>query len=200
MLTDQEGLSPFERLLKLFTRVRPGEGRSAFLFFLNAFLLLFSYQSVKALREAFMLVKFPAEVRAYAVATTAAVLMLLVPIYGRVRRRIDGDRLLQVVTAFFALNLLAFIAAAAVGVYPAFAFFVWVSVFGLVVVAQLWAFAADSFNLKSGQRLFPVIMLGANLGALKSFAVHLVAAGAIGRLDHNGERLRSGHAFQIPGR
>jgi hypothetical protein len=45
---------------------------------------------VKALREAFMLVKFPAEVRAYAVATTAAVLMLLVLIYRRVRRRIDG--------------------------------------------------------------------------------------------------------------
>jgi AAA family ATP:ADP antiporter len=90
MLTDQEGLSPFERLLKLFTHVRPGEGCSALLFFLNAFLLLFSYQSVKALREAFMLVKFPAEVRAYAVATTAAVLMLLVLIYRRVRRRIDG--------------------------------------------------------------------------------------------------------------
>jgi AAA family ATP:ADP antiporter len=179
MLTDQEGLSPFERLLKLFTRVRPGEGRSAFLFFLNAFLLLFSYQSVKALREAFMLVKFPAEVRAYAVATTAAVLMLLVPIYGRVRRRIDGDRLLQVVTAFFALNLLAFIAAAAVGVYPAFAFFVWVSVFGLVVVAQLWAFAADSFNIKSGQRMFPVIMVGANLGALAGAKTAQLAVDAL---------------------
>jgi len=31
-------------LLTLFTRVRPGEGRSAFLFFLHGFLLLFSYQ------------------------------------------------------------------------------------------------------------------------------------------------------------
>jgi AAA family ATP:ADP antiporter len=166
MLTDQDGLSPFERLLRLFTRVRPGEGRSAFLFLLNAFLLLFSYQTVKALREAFMLVKFSAEVRAYAVAVTAAVLMLLVPLYGRVRRHIDGDRLLQSVTVFFALNLMGFIAAAAMGFYPAFAFFVWVSVFGLVVVAQLWAFAADSFNIKSGQRMFPVIMVGANLGAL----------------------------------
>jgi len=166
MLTDHSGLTPFERLLTLFTRVRPGEGRSAFLFFLHGFLLLFSYQVVKALREAFMLVKFSAEMRAYAVAVTAAVLMLLVPLYGRVRRRIDGDRLLQAVTAFFALNLLGFIAAAVLGLYPAFAFFVWVSVFGLVVVAQLWAFAADSFNLKSGQRLFPVIMVGANLGAL----------------------------------
>ena len=51
MLTDHEGLSRFERLLGIVTRVRPGEGRSAFLFFLHGFLLLTSYQVVKALRE-----------------------------------------------------------------------------------------------------------------------------------------------------
>jgi len=179
VLTDHSGLSPFERLLTLFTRVRPGEGRSAFLFFLHGFLLLFSYQVVKALREAFMLVKFSAEVRAYAVAVMALVLMVLVPVYGRVRRRIDGERLLRAVTVFFALNLLAFAAAAAAGASIAFSFFVWVSIFGLVVVAQLWAFAADSFNLKSGQRLFPVIMVGANLGALVGAKTAQLAVAAL---------------------
>ncbi|MCU0259270.1 MAG: hypothetical protein MUF56_09645, partial [Solirubrobacteraceae bacterium] len=153
MLTDHSGLSPFERLLTLFTRVRPGEGRSAFLFFLHGFL--------------------------YAVAVTALVLMVLVPVYGRVRRRIDGERLLQAVTVFFALNLVAFAAAAAAGTPIAFGFFVWVSVFGLVVVAQLWAFAADSFNLKSGQRLFPVIMVGANLGALVGAKTAQLAVAAL---------------------
>ena len=166
MLTDHSGLSRFERLLTLFTRVRPGEGRSALLFMLHAFLLLFSYQVVKALREAFMLAKFSAETRSYAVAVTALVLMLLVPVYGAVRRRIDGARLLQAVTIFFAANMLVFAAAAWSGASIAFAFFVWASIYGVMVVAQLWAFAADSFNLKSGQRLFPVIMVGANIGAL----------------------------------
>ena len=166
MLTDHAGLSPFERLLTLFTRVRPGEGRSAFLFFLHGFLLLFSYQVVKALREAFMLTKYSAEVRAYAVALIALILMLLVPLYGAVRRRLDGERLLRAVTAFFAANLLLFWAAALAGLPIAFPFFIWVSIFGVMVIAQLWAFAADSLNLKSGQRLFPVIMVGANLGAL----------------------------------
>lgn len=166
MLTDHAGLSRFERLLTLVTRVRPGEGRSAFLFFMHGFLLLFSYQVVKALREAFILTKFPAEVRAYAVALIALILMLLVPMYAAVRRRLDGERLLRAVTAFFAANLLLFWGAALAGWPIAFPFFVWVSIFGVMVVAQLWAFAADSFNLKSGQRLFPVIMLGANLGAL----------------------------------
>jgi AAA family ATP:ADP antiporter len=166
MLTDHASLSPFERLLTLFTRVRSGEGRSAFLFFLHGFLLLFSYQVVKALREAFMLTKFSAEVRAYAVALIALLLMLLVPAYSVVRRRLDAERLLRAVTAFFASNLLVFWAAAAAGMPIAFPFFIWVSIFGVMVIAQLWAFAADSFNLKSGQRLFPVIMVGANLGAL----------------------------------
>ena len=179
MLTDHAGLSPFERLLTLFTRVRPGEGRSAFLFFLHGFLLLFSYQIVKALREAFMLTKFPAEVRAYAVALIALILMLLVPVYAAVRRRLDGERLLRAVTAFFASNLLLFWAAAAAGLPIAFPFFLWVSIFGVMVVAQLWAFAADSFNLKSGQRLFPVIMVGANLGALTGAKSAQLAVGAL---------------------
>jgi AAA family ATP:ADP antiporter len=179
MLTDHVGLSRFERLLTLVTRVRPGEGRSAFLFFAHGFLLLFSYQIVKALREAFMLTKFPAEVRAYAVALIALILMLLVPAYAAVRRRMDGERLLRAVTAFFAANLLLFWAAAVAGLSIAFSFFVWVSIFGVVVVAQLWAFAADSFNLKSGQRLFPVIMLGANLGALAGAKSAQLAVGTL---------------------
>ena len=113
-----------------------------------------------------MLTKFSAEVRAYAVAVIALVLMVVVPLYGCVRRRLDGARLLQAVTIFFALTMLVFAVHRASGVSIAFAFFVWVSIYGVMVVAQMWAFAADTFNLKSGQRLFPVIMLGANLGAL----------------------------------
>jgi AAA family ATP:ADP antiporter len=179
MLTDHAGLSRFERLLTLVTRVRAGEGRSALLFMLHAFLLLFSYQVVKALREAFMLAKFSAEVRAYAVALTALILMLLVPVYGAVRRRLDGASLLRAVTVFFAVNMLLFAAVAWSGMSIAFVFFVWASIYGVMVVAQLWAFAADSFNLKSGQRLFPVIMVGANVGALVGSKTAQLAVAAL---------------------
>jgi AAA family ATP:ADP antiporter len=166
MVNEVQGLSRFERLLTLFTRMRPGEGRSVALYFAHGFLLLFSYMIVKALREAFMLTRFSAEVRAYAVAVIALLLMVVVPLYGAVRRRLDGAQLLRAITVFFALNMLAFAVIAASGANIAFAFFVWVSIYGVMVIAQFWAFAADSFNLKSGQRLFPVIMVGANLGAL----------------------------------
>jgi AAA family ATP:ADP antiporter len=166
VLTDNSGLSPFERFLTLFTRIRPGEGRTTFLFFLHAFLLLYSYYIVRALREAFILTDFSAEVRSYGYAVVALVLMFVVPAYSAVRKRLDGERLLQAVTAFFALNMLGFSVAAYYGVSMSFVFFVWVSIFAVMIIAQFWAFAADTFNLKSGQRLFPVIMVGANVGAL----------------------------------
>ncbi len=105
MISDHAELSRFERFLSLVTRVRPGEGRAAFLFFLHGFLLLSSYQVVKALREAFMLTKFSAETRSYAVALMALVLMFVVPFYGWVRRHLDGARLLRAVTIFFVVTM-----------------------------------------------------------------------------------------------
>jgi AAA family ATP:ADP antiporter len=88
------------------------------------------------------------------VAVIALVLMLVIPVYGAVRRRLDGARLLQAITIFFALSMLVFVYVAHSGVNIAFAFFVWVSIYGVMVVAQFWAFAADSF--KPQERPAPV--------------------------------------------
>jgi len=63
VLTDHSELGPAERVIRLFTRLRPGEVAPSFLFFANAFLLLFSYYIVKSLREAFLLSQFSAEVQ-----------------------------------------------------------------------------------------------------------------------------------------
>ena len=179
LTTDHARLTRFERLLSLVTRVAPGEGRTAFLFFLHGFLLLASYQEVKALREAFMLTKFSAETRAYAVAVMALVLMLVVPLYGRLRHHLDGAQLLRTVTVFFVVTLPLFAVLTHYQIPIAFAFFIWVGIYGVMVVSQMWAFAADSFNVKSGQRLFIVIMLGANLGALAGSKLTQVAVAAL---------------------
>ncbi len=179
MHNDHARLTRFERLLSLVTRVAPGEGRTAFLFFMHAFLLLASYQVVKALREAFMLVKFSAEMRAYAVAAMALVLMLVVPLYGRLRHHMDGAHLLRAVTVFFVATLPFFAVLFHYDIPIAFAFFIWVGIYGVMVVSQMWAFAADSFNVKSGQRLFIVIMLGANIGALAGAKLTQLAASSL---------------------
>ena len=107
-----------------------------------------------------MLTKFSAEMRAYAVALMALVLMFVVPLYGWVRRHLDGARLLRAVTLFFVVTMPLFAPAAGRACRSRSLFFIWVSIYGVMVVSQMWAFAADSFNVKSGQRLFVVIMLG----------------------------------------
>ena len=179
MNTYHPSLTRFERLLSLVTRVAPGEGRTAFLFFLHGFLLLASYQVMKALREAFMLAKFSAETRAYAVAVMALVLMIVVPLYGRLRHHLDGAQLLRAVTLFFVVTLPMFALLAHYHISIAFPFFIWVGIYGVMVVSQMWAFAADSFNVRSGQRLFVVIMLGANLGALAGSKLTELAVAAL---------------------
>jgi ATP:ADP antiporter, AAA family len=176
VITDHAGLTRLERVLTMFTRVRPGEGRSAMLFFVHGFLLLTSYQVVKALREGLILTKFSAEGRAYAVAVMALVLMFVVPLYGYVRRSLDGARLLRAVTLFFVITLPLFAGLLWNGAPIEFVFFIWVGIYGVMVISQMWAYAADTFNLKSGQRLFPVIMIGANLGALAGAKMAQLAA------------------------
>ena len=44
--------SPLERLLSLFTEVRPGEGSKVLLLTLNVFLILSAYYFIKPVREA----------------------------------------------------------------------------------------------------------------------------------------------------
>ena len=171
-----------ERLFSLVTRLRPGEGHALLLFCLHAFLLLASLQIVKALREAFMLSKFSAETRSYAVALMALTLMLVVPLYAIVRRRLDGAMLLRTVTIFFVATLPLLALLGHYGVPIAFVFYIWVGIYGVMVVAQMWSYAADSFNVKTGQRLFVAIMLGANLGALAGAKLTNLAVTALSPL------------------
>ena len=45
-------------------------------------------------------------------------------------------------------------------------FYVWVGMFGVFVVAQFWAFAADLYTDERGRRLLPLIGIGATPGAV----------------------------------
>jgi AAA family ATP:ADP antiporter len=158
--------TPFERLLALITKVRPGEGRAVALFGAHLFLILFSYYLFKAAREGLLLAKLSAADASYATAIIATLLIFIVPLYGQIRRRLDGPLLVIAVIAFFVGCLITFWTLDRLGLRVGFAFFVFVGIFGVMMIAQFWALAADSFNIKSGQRLFPAIMLAAQIGAL----------------------------------
>ena len=52
------------------------------------------------------------------------------------------------------------------------AFYIWVGVFNMVAVAQFWAFANDLYTTERGKRLFPLVGIGASLGALVGAGAH----------------------------
>jgi AAA family ATP:ADP antiporter len=154
------------RLLPSFTRLEAGEGRCLALFFVYAFVLLVSYYIVRTLREPLLLVDASPEMKTYASAIAALALLLLVPLYGAAFRRADRNQLVRWVTGFFIATLAALYVAARSGVDIGFAYYVWAGIFGVTIVAQFWAHAADCFDVQTGRRLFPAIMMGATLGGI----------------------------------
>jgi len=143
-----------------------GETAAALKFGAYAFVLLVCYYVVKLLREPLLLVGGSAEQKSYAQATIALVLMLLVPVYAAAFRRTSPRTLVRSITVFFAANLTLFYVLGRAGLDVGFAYYVWVGVFGVTMLAQFWAHAAHSFGIAAGQRVFPLIMLGATLGGL----------------------------------
>jgi AAA family ATP:ADP antiporter len=163
---------PLDRFLGIFTEVRGGEGVTALLLMLNVFLLLAAYYLLKTIREPLILsVPGGAEVKSYSAAATAGLLMLLVPLYSAVASRVSRVKLINGVTLFFIACLVAFFALSGMGVPIGVAFFIWVGIFSLMVIAQLWAFATDLYTVEQGKRLFAIVGFGASLGAIAgSFA------------------------------
>ena len=157
--------SPLDRALSVVAEVRAGEGVGALLLAANVFALLAFYYVLKTVRESLILSEGGAEVKSYAAAGQAVMLLGLVPLYGWVASRVDRVRLISGVTLFFASHLVIFYLLGAAGVRVGVAFFLWIGIFNLVAVAQFWAFANDVYDSERGKRLFPVIGVGSQLGA-----------------------------------
>ena len=156
-----------DRILGLFTDVRRGESVTALLLMLNMFVLLAAYYLCKTIREPLILnARGGAEVKSYAAAATAGLLMILVPLYSAVAARVSRVKLINGVTLFFIACLLAFFGLSQAGVPIGVPFFIWVGIFSLMTIAQLWAFATDVSSVDQGKRLFAIVGFGASLGAI----------------------------------
>jgi AAA family ATP:ADP antiporter len=154
-----------ERVLSPIADVRHEEAPAALLMTLLMFLILAAYYELKTAREVFILGEGGAEVKSYSSAGQALLLLALVPAYAAFASRVNRERLITWVTLFFVANILAFGAASAAGLRVGIAYFLWVGIFNVMVIAQFWAFANDLFTQEQGKRLFPLIGVGSSLGA-----------------------------------
>lgn len=158
--------SPLDRLLRLFAPVKGGEGSTVLIMAFNIFLLMTAYYIIKPVREALILADWGAEAKIYASAGQAVLLLGVVPLYSRLAGIMPSRRLIATVLLFFAGCLAVFYALAQFNVNLGIAFYLWVGIFNVMVVAQFWSFANDFYTPDEGKRLFALIGFGMSAGAV----------------------------------
>lgn len=159
----------YERLLNIISVVKPGEGKSCLVLTANATLLMAAYYLLKVVREPLILAYGGAEYKSYATALQAGILTALVPLFSVLFHRYaaheNRSAIINKVLMFFIVNLVLFAVLQYFQANIGVAFYVWLGIFNVMVVAQFWAFAADLFNVRCGQRLFVILAVGATFGA-----------------------------------
>ncbi|MBA3483954.1 MAG: hypothetical protein H0T51_19285 [Pirellulales bacterium] len=145
------------------------------------FLVLFSYYVLKPLRDA-----LATETRLFGplyLATFLAVCAAL-PLYWRIVARTTRRQLVFGVYQFFVACLVAFAVLLARGHGDAEwlrnAFFVWVSVFNLYVVAVFWSVMADLFSAEEGKTWFGAVAAAGTTGSIVASLVGRLAAERLG--------------------
>jgi len=169
MKSQTESAGIFFKILRIFTVVHPGEALTTFLLSFNIFLLLTSYYILKPIRKALMLTGQTPEIETYLYAAMAVLLIFVVKAFSTLASKVSRQILITWVTLFFISNLVLFYVLYLLGTsvaIMAIVFFVWVGIFNNMVVAQFWGFTNDIYTEEAGKRLFPLVMLGQNIGAI----------------------------------
>lgn len=160
---------PLDYLLRLFSDVRQGEAGTALLLTFNVFVLLTAYYFLKTAREPLILEgegHHGAEVKSYASAGQAVMLIVLSSVYGWLANHVSRIRLIIIVSLFFVSNLVIFWALGIAGYPLGVPFYLWVGCYSLTILAQFWSFSADVYTDEQGKRLFPIIGIGAATGSV----------------------------------
>lgn len=141
----------------------------------NIFLILVAFYLVKPVRDGWLAVTeigdlTPLEIKAYSAFAQSLLLLGILPLYARLAARISRHDLILRVGVVFGILLVAFWLSQpnmVLGWFPIFGilFYLFVGIFSVTLVAQFWAFSTDVYGPERGARLFPLIALGAALGA-----------------------------------
>ncbi|GAA4357316.1 ATP translocase [Kangiella marina] len=168
-MEERQHYNVIERCLARFVWIRAGEGVGILLMFFSLFLLMLAYYLLKVMRDPLILSDGSAELKSYTTAAQATILLIVIPFFSRFYYKYSSNKdkslFLRKVLLFFFVNLTLFIIANQLSLPIGIAFYIWLGVFSVVMVALFWAFCADCFNAMSGKRLFAVIAVGGTSGA-----------------------------------
>src|SRR5689334_7482902 len=151
-----------DRALRPLSRVKAGEGAIALLMLACVFLILSSYYLMKAAREGLILAGGTFglkgdELKTYANGAMAIALVGLVPAYSALAARVRRIRLITVSYLIVIGSLVAFFVLGRAGVPIGLAFFIWLGMVSVFLIAQFWSYANDIYTEEQGKRLFAII-------------------------------------------
>ncbi|MGH9576622.1 MAG: hypothetical protein ACRD3R_04210, partial [Terriglobales bacterium] len=135
--------------------VKRHEVAAVFWSFAYFFCLLCSYYILRPVREE-MGVQGGVENLQWLYTGTFVTILAAVPLFGAASARWPRARLMPSVYLFFSTHLLVFYFLMKAHVEPrwtAAAFFIWLSVFNMMVVSVFWSFMADIFTNPQARRL-----------------------------------------------
>jgi AAA family ATP:ADP antiporter len=161
---------PLEKALSIFADTHPGEGVSALLLTVSVFLILLAYYLCKTAREPLILAS-GAELKSYASVGQTLLLIPATYLYGLLSQKVGRLALITIVTLLFVSNLFIFFGLSVAGVPIGLAFYLWVGIFSVMIIAQFWSFAADVYTEAQGKRLFAILGIGSTGGAVAGAAL-----------------------------
>ena len=162
--------------MRLFADVKPREGITCIILIANIFLILAAYYLIKPVRESWLALSdisgfTKMEIKAYSAFAQSILLLAILPFYSRLAAAVSRRNLILSVGGFFACLLVIFWAmqpgkSFASIPHAGILFYLFVGIFSVTLVAQFWAFSSDLYGPERGKRLFPIVAIGAALGAV----------------------------------
>jgi AAA family ATP:ADP antiporter len=133
-------------------------------------LILLAYYLCKTAREPLILAS-GAELKSYASVGQTLLLIPATYLYGLLSQKVGRLALITIVTLLFVSNLFIFFGLSVAGVPIGLAFYLWVGIFSVMIIAQFWSFAADVYSEAQGKRLFAILGIGSTVGAVAGAAL-----------------------------
>jgi ATP:ADP antiporter, AAA family len=175
-----------EAQIKRFAALEAGEIKGLLASFGYFFCVLTAYYIVRPIREELNTALNEADPAALKNVFTYVfgIMLLAVPVFGWLVTRFDRRRLVPIVYLFFIANLLLFALAMrgepiSQGTIKAYA--VWASVFNLFVISLFWSVMATFWQAGAAKRLYGMIAVGGQVGALSGPLIAQTFAPYIGR-------------------
>lgn len=155
----------FYKLVKQLTGARTGENRLTFLSFFSLFFLLLSYYLVKPLRDSLFLTHYGAEMLPYFFLATPVLAFGVTKLFNAFVGRVNRYKLMVTTYAItMACMLFFWILLPLVGRWATAVFYLWGSVYFILVLPVLWGVINTIFASEQAERTFGFVALGATVG------------------------------------